>query len=40
MNNNIHVHENDARATMCSTRLLLNFLKCEEKFNLYLKNEK
>lgn len=40
MNNNIHVRENDARETMRSTLLLLNFLKCEEKFNLYLKNEK
>lgn len=38
MNNNIR--ENDARATMRSTLLLLDFLKSEEKFNLFLKNEK
>lgn len=40
MNNNIYVYENDVRVIMCFICLLLNFLKCEEKFNLYFKNEK
>lgn len=33
-NNNIHVRENDARATLPST-LLLFYFKCEEKLGIF-----